>query len=197
MPAQLPLLVVFWGFTATGKSYLARAWAASHHFAYFNTDVVRKQLAQGAGEGPSSALNKGIYRAEFTRQTYDLLIEKAVAALIDGPGGVVLDGSYLVADERTRLAVAMAGRADLRFVFCHCPEPVIQARLAMRAVDPDAVSDGSWAVYLEQKRHYQPPIELNKGQLLVLNTDAPLADLIAWLDKVLLEGEDKPSLDGG
>lgn len=197
MPTQLPLLVVFWGFTATGKSYLARAWSTAHHFAYFNTDVVRKQLARRAGQGPSLAYNKGIYSAEFTRRTYDLLIEKVVAALIEGPVGVVLDGSYLVADERTRLAAAMAGQADLRFVFCHCPETVIQARLAVRAVDPDAVSDGSWAVYLEQKRRYQPPLELTKGQLLILNTDAPLADLLVWLDKALLEGEGRLSSDHG
>lgn len=191
MSAKLPLVIVFWGFTATGKSSLARAWSAIHHFAYFNTDILRKQLANLPLNGRGGfGLGQGIYSAEFSRQTYDLLLAKTLTALTeDGVGGVVLDGSFLALTERARLAAALAGKADLRFVFCQCPENVIQQRLALRVTDPDAVSEGNWAVYLRQKERYDPPGELAEQQLLVLDTTAPLADLCARLDDVFLKNE--------
>lgn len=193
LPAKLPLVIVFWGFTATGKSSLARAWSATHHFAYFNTDILRKQLANLPLNGRGGfALGQGIYSAEFSRQTYDLLLAKTLTALAeDGVGGVVLDGSFLALAERARLVAALAGKADLRFVFCQCPENIIRQRLALRAADPNAVSEGTWAVYLRQKEHYDPPDELAKRQLLVLDTTAPLADLCARLDEAFLKDESR------
>lgn len=193
MPAKLPLVIVFWGFTATGKSSLARAWSTTHHFAYFNTDILRKQLANLPRNSRGGlALGQGIYSAEFSRQTYDLLLAKALTALAeDGVAGVVLDGSFLALAERARLVAALAGKADLRFVFCQCPENIIRQRLALRAADPNAVSEGTWAVYLHQKEHYDPPGELAKRQLLVLDTTAPLADLCARLDEAFLKDDSR------
>ena len=38
-------VVVFCGLIASGKSFVAKAWAQKHLFPYCNTDVVRKELA--------------------------------------------------------------------------------------------------------------------------------------------------------
>jgi len=182
-----PLLLVFWGLTASGKSYLAKAWSVLHGFSYFNTDIVRKELA---GIKPvcctPAAVDQGIYSAGFSHQTYDALITNTESAFaVDGAFCVILDGSYLSRCEREKLIAAFAGKAEIRFILCQCSEDTVRARLALRAADPEAVSDGCWEVYLQQKARMDLPGELAQEQLLVLNTDAPIATLLAQLDDQL------------
>ena len=81
MPGR-PEVWVFFGLIASGKSYLAEAWADRHGFAHYNSDQIRKELAgassvSGRGEAP----NQGIYTPEFSRRTYDELLQRAGVAL--------------------------------------------------------------------------------------------------------------------
>ncbi len=175
-----PVLLVFFGMIAAGKSYLASAWAKQHGVVYYNSDRVRKELAGlKATSGQKEEVDAGIYTPEFSRRTYDALIEHAEENFRKNPQAVVvLDGSYQSAAERALLQKLFAVRVRLLFVYCYCAESVVKERLEIRAGDPDAVSDGTWEIYLSQKKRFQP-IEEDEGlDFLELDTEAPLEQLL-------------------
>lgn len=180
-------VVVFFGLTASGKSFVAKAWAQKHSFPYSNTDVVRKQLAGVKSCGPRpEAIDQGIYSPAFTRLTYDALLSFTEKALDDpAVSCVVLDGSYQARAERDRLRMRFERQARVVFVLCSCKEETIKSRLAQRAIDPAAVSDGSWEVYLRQKKTFAYPQELSVWQLTQLDTDQAVSQLLSNLDEVL------------
>ena len=172
------LLLVFFGMVATGKSYLASAWAQHYEVPYYNSDRVRKEIA---GLNPESCqqeeVDKGIYTPEFSRRTYDALIEYADHHFqADKQACVVLDGSYQSLFERDLLRKHFTGLVQPVFVHCTCSEEVVRNRLDMRVCDPDAVSDGNWQIYLAQKKRFQPVT--SKEHVIELDTDAPLNELI-------------------
>ncbi len=166
---------VFFGLIATGKSTLAQAWAERQGLAYYNSDVVRKELA---GLDPSSSqqdgVDQGIYTKEFSLKTYDALLDHAKTHLEQGRG-VVLDASYQSRSERDRLQ-ALAQHLDLPlyFILCECPEDEMRRRMEQRAKDPNAVSDGRWEIYLQQKERFEVPAELPAAHFITINTNQPL-----------------------
>lgn len=178
MPQPENLLVVFFGMIATGKSYLASAWARHYDLPYYNSDRVRKELAGLApADEQVEEVDQGIYTPEFSRRTYDALIERAAHHFeANKQACVVLDGSYQSLEERNLLRKRFENQVRLVFVHCFCAENVIRRRLQLRASDPDAVSDGSWKIYLAQKKRFQPVTEAE--QVIELDTDAPLEDLV-------------------
>ncbi|MDH3922269.1 MAG: hypothetical protein OES28_05570, partial [Desulfobulbaceae bacterium] len=66
-----------------------------------------------------------------------------------------------------------------------CSEVEMKRRMDERAQDPAAVSDGRWEIYLEQKKRFEPPDELAVPELIIINTQAPLEDLLEELDRKL------------
>lgn len=186
--AAVRRVVVFFGLVASGKSTLAKLWADRHGFPYANSDAVRKGLAGSPGATRGLGLGEGIYSAEFTRRTYDALAGFAVAQLARAPT-VVLDGSYHRREERDRLRQALASQAAVLFVLCHCGEAAVKARLARRALDPHAVSDGDWRVYLRQRERFEAPTELPEGTFFTLCSEEPPQQLARRLDQLLGSGE--------
>ena len=177
-----PDLFIFFGLIATGKSTVAQAWADRQGLRYYNSDVVRKELA---GLSPQAkqreTADQGIYTSEFTARTYAALRERAEQDLAKGRG-VVLDASYQRKSDRDqvrRLAQHLGVR--LYCILCVCPEEEMKRRMAERALDPRAVSDGRWEIYLKQKERFEPPTELSPDQLITLSTDLPLAAVLEQL----------------
>ena len=181
-------VVVFFGLIASGKSFVAKAWAEKHRFPYYNTDVIRKSLAEEQLlRNRGADIDQGIYSPAFSRLTYDTLLHFCEEALADRAAQcVVLDGSYHAREERQRLQSHFEDRAQIIFVCCCCDEATTKTRLAERARDPMAVSDGTWQVYLHQKEVFEEPFELPMRQLLRLDTDQPLFRLLEILDTALL-----------
>ena len=177
-------LLIFFGMTAAGKSYLAARWAGKNSCPHYNTDVVRKELAgiEAAGRR-NDGVGQGIYSKEFSEKTYRELIERAAGDLGSPPAGiVVVDGSYTRKDDRDDLVAAFKDEVDIYFIYCHCEEDVVKARLEKRASDPEAVSDGRWEIYLMQKKSFVPPQEIESAKLLVLDTDRPIEILLQDVD---------------
>ena len=183
MPASL---YVFMGLIASGKSTLAKAFARASALPYYNTDVVRKELA---GKSPASrqgnALNQGIYTPEFSRRTYDTLLDHAGRELTLNRS-VVLDGSYHRRTERQRLVQRAAEcRAPLFFILCRCDDDETARRLALRAKNSHAVSDGTWEIYQRQKESFEFPDELSPSSLIVMDTSGSVAVLLRNLTDIL------------
>ncbi len=181
-------VLVFFGMIATGKSYLAAAWARQHDCPYYNSDRVRKELAGLIPESKqAAAVDQGIYSTQSSRRTYDQLLSLAARDLrADTVTCVVLDGSYQLRSERQRLQDSLASQARVLFVHCLCPEEVVRQRLEIRQHDPQAVSDGRWDIYLQQKSRFELPVEIGPDQLLSLNTNQAIDDLLSLLDEWLV-----------
>ncbi|MFP3984251.1 MAG: AAA family ATPase [Desulfurivibrionaceae bacterium] len=122
-----PDIFIFMGFIASGKSTLARAFSEKRGLPYYNSDVVRKKIAGLQAESRAGdEFGKGIYSQEYTRKTYDGLLDYAAAELQAG-SSVVLDASYSRRRER-KYAVDLAARfgAGCCFIFCQCSEETTQ-----------------------------------------------------------------------
>lgn len=177
-----PELYVFMGLIASGKSTLAAAFAERSSLPYYNTDVVRKQLAGvEPGSRQGAAFSQGIYTPELSRRTYETMLMHAAGHLGQGRS-VVLDGSYMARDEREKVmrCAAQHGAAAL-FILCRCDEEVTRARLEQRRQDPAAVSDGTWEIYQRQKEKMEFPAEMEPDHLLLLDTARPLPLLLDQL----------------
>ncbi len=177
-----PELFIFFGLIATGKSTVAQAWAERNGLSYYNSDVVRKELAGLAPQTHQREIaDQGIYTSEFTAKTYTALLERAEQALRQDRG-VVLDASYQRQADRDRVRM-LAQRLGVRLycILCVCPEEEMKRRMTKRALDPLAVSDGRWEIYLKQKERFEAPKELATDQLITLSTDLPVETVLQQL----------------
>ena len=179
---KTPVLYVFFGMIATGKSTLARKWARHKKLHAYNSDWVRKELAGiTPSESRRQTIDEGIYSREFSRKTYEALREKAEELLQRGDS-VVLDASYQYARDRQELrALAKKCNCQVFFILCQCPEEEMKKRMEAREQDPAAISDGRWEIYLKQKKRFEPPDELGARELISIDTQAPLAALLEKL----------------
>ncbi|PID71954.1 MAG: hypothetical protein CSB34_04720 [Desulfobulbus propionicus] len=183
-------VLVLFGLTASGKSYLGDAFSRKHQIPYYNTDRVRKQLA---GLNPTDArpcaVGKGIYSAEYTTKTYQEMVDRASRDLQQGHCAVLLDGSYSGVVEREAVAnMARENEATVEFVFCTCPQEVVKQRLDERAADENAVSDGRWEIYQYQLQTFAPPELGSADHLTTLDTNQSLDQLIKVLETLLVKG---------
>lgn len=179
-------LLIFFGTTASGKSFLAEKWAASHNYLYLNTDIIRKKLAvRSELNAPPQGIEQGIYSREFTRLTYDTILNEAETAFLSGQAVVAIDGSYIKRTERDRIRARLCDLASCLFIHCVCSEATVKKRLASRAEDQSAVSDGTWEIYLHQQQVLEPPTELEPEHIMTLNTELSLAELMEMLDRTI------------
>jgi predicted kinase len=180
------VLYVFFGMIATGKSSLAQSWARHKQLRSYNSDLVRKELAGiSPTESQRRTINAGIYSRDFSRKTYRALLERAEARLQQGES-VILDASYQFARDRKDLkALAKNLNCQVYFILCQCSEVEMKRRMDERAQDPAAVSDGRWEIYLKQKKRFEPPDELAAPELIIIDTQAPLEDLLEELARKL------------
>lgn len=59
----------------------------------------------------------------------------------------------------------------------------MRERMEQRRHDPQAVSDGRWEVYLQQKARFEMPSELGAEQLITIDTNQGLDALLILLDE--------------
>ncbi len=155
-----PVLIAMSGLSGTGKSTVAIPLAASLGAPRFASDIVRKELAGVSGR-VSAGWREGIYGQDWTRRTYDRLLDLATETLAAGKP-VVLDATFLEGEYRER-AAQVAAAAGVPFVLVEtiCDEDVVAERITRRAERGDAVSDATLAIYQAQRERLQsapPPI---------------------------------------
>ncbi len=185
MPRKIDksMIVVFFGLTGSGKSFLAQRWSSGRGCPYFNSDQVRKELAGVAHDSRHHVpFNEGLYSPEMTRRTYTEMINRAATALAGDEACVVLDGSYATGEQRRQVVDVLGSRCTLFFIHCHCPESVTRKRFQLRAADTGAVSDGRWEIYTGQKNLFVAPEQVDGASLLDLDTDDSIDPLLSRVD---------------
>lgn len=187
--SRVKKVLVLFGLTASGKTYLADALSRKHQLPCYNTDRVRKQLAGlEPTEARPDAVGKGIYSAAYTAKTYQEMLNNAAGDLQQGQETVLLDGSYSGVREREAVVqMAIENGAGAEFVFCTCSQEVVKRRLHTRAADENAVSDGRWEIYQYQLQAFAPPEAGTEGRLTILDTDQPLDLLIKAVESLFFQ----------
>lgn len=183
---HIPVVYVFFGMIATGKSTLSQAWSRHKHLPCYNSDWVRKELAGIKPTDPRrESADSGIYTREFSQKTYTALLDKAKEKLNLG-NSVIIDASYQYAHDRQEIRkLANELKCQVYFILCQCSEAEMKRRMKLREKDPAAVSDGRWEIYLKQKKRFEFPDELSNSELIILDTAAPIEKLLDELTKKL------------
>ncbi|MBT8361309.1 MAG: AAA family ATPase [Deltaproteobacteria bacterium] len=190
MPEKNPdsrRLIIFFGMIAAGKSFLAKEWAYRNQCPYHNSDVIRKELAGCSQNSRQTfAINRGIYSPEYTKKTYDELINRAEKGLQSTVSGcAVLDGSYKNSSDRQSIVSSFSSKATVFFIYCSCSEATIRKRLRSRAADPQSISDGRWEIYQQQKGSFQIPTKIDGAHLLHIYTEKHIDELIKEVDSFI------------
>ncbi len=168
-------VVVIFGLSGSGKSFLARILSEEMGYEWIRSDVIRKELAGITPEKSAKAgFGKGIYTEEMTRKVYEEMVRRAEELLREGKR-VVLDATFL---RRWQRELVRKKLGEPLFILATAGEEEIKKRLSAR-VD---VSDADFGIYLKQKEVFEPP----EGEDYVeLNTERSGEELSSILKKLV------------
>jgi len=155
-----PMLVMTCGLMGVGKSTVAHRMAIALGATLLRTDELRKELAGlPSTASRSEQFGTGIYSAEMTIKTYELLLERSLAALANGQP-VIADASFLRRAERERFAAA-AQRQGVPWLtaLMECPPEIALERLDRRQTMGLDASDGRRELFASQAAVFEPPAE--------------------------------------
>jgi hypothetical protein len=173
-------LWVVCGLSASGKSTIAREMATRLRIGVHSSDVVRKLLAGTPTHEPAPAeFGEGIYTAAQTAKTYETLLGELREELRRGRS-TIADATFSkrrVRDQTRRLARGFG--ANIVFVECICPEPLLRRRLSSR--QGDLVTDARLQHLEAQRRVFEDMQELPDSMHIRVRTDAPIAESLVVL----------------
>ncbi len=169
-----PRVIVVFGLSGSGKSYVARILHEEWGYEWLRSDVIRKELAGiPANEEAKAEFGGGIYTESMTEKVYNLMVSRA-KEVVERGGKVVLDATFLKRWQRKLVKEAFP---DTLFVWVYADEEVVRRRLK----DREDVSDADFGIYLKQKEVFEPPEEVRFVK--VNNTDLPREEVIKNLTK--------------
>ncbi len=161
-----PTMIIMCGLSGTGKGFAARALSDETGIAVLSTDVIRKEIFSiPKNRHIYTGFQKNIYSKAAKAKIYKTLIKKSGEYLKAGRG-VILDATFS-SNVFLKAAKSEAGKRDSFFyvIECTAPERVIKERIKNRSKDKDAVSDATWEIYKNQKKHadkiIKPDMRLN------------------------------------
>ncbi len=171
-----PLMWIVCGLPASGKSTIAAELSAVFDCQVLRSDVIRKTIfAQSTI--PPNAFAVGIYSADATAATYDMLLATASSHL-KKKRCVVLDATFSTATWRTAATqIAEHLRAVPIFVECQAPESILVERLKRRESE-HSISDARLQHLEEFKRQYEPFKQLEDVNHLTVNSGQPLQECL-------------------
>ena len=167
-----PALLVTCGLMGTGKSTIARAISEELGWPRLSSDALRKELASlSPREHRYEKYQQGLYSPDFSRKTYEALLDRARKILEMGDS-LIIDASFMKQRERREAwALAQQAGADFLLIECQLPEGEVRRRLARRVNDTDEPSDGRWELFGAQRKDFDRVEEISPDLHLALRTE--------------------------
>ncbi|MDP6979661.1 MAG: AAA family ATPase [Myxococcota bacterium] len=164
------------GTVGSGKSSVAREFAAACGGVVISSDRTRKQLAGMRPDDHSEAggpPNQGLYATDRTAAVYEALLEGA-ASVSEGGRIAVLDASFTTAYQREAVR-EWAARSGVEVVLLEvqCAKDEALARLAARESSGTDASDAGPEFLAYSLEHFEPPSEWPRESRVVIATDEP------------------------
>ena len=173
------MLIFFYGLTGSGKSTVARFLEETYGAVWIRSDEVRKDLVGiEHTKRHLEAFGKGIYSPEMTEITYREMISRARDTASQGKI-CCLDASFGIKRHRAYV-LKLANKMNIPYILIrtHAPDHTIRKRLDERMETNKGPSDGRWEIYVAQKKHFEPPEEIPKENILDIDTSKPFEDII-------------------
>jgi len=178
-----PVLWVFCGLPASGKSTLARRVASAMFMPLFASDTVRKEDPDFPQAGVE-AFNAGAYRPVLRDRVYARLFNLAQDEIKKGRS-VVLDATFSKAKWReSALLLADDLKAGIVFVECACQHQTIKQRLARRK-SQEGESDARLMHFNDLIAGYEPFGEAMTGVRISIDTDQTVEECV---QEILAQG---------
>lgn len=177
-----PVLWIFCGMPASGKSTLAESVTRALNMPLLQSDALRQPDAN-PGSGAAAPFNTGQYRPVLRDRVYARLLNLAHEHLKSGRG-VTLDATFSASRWRqAAVDLACETGAGLIFVECVCAEETIKDRLMARESSP-GMSDARLMHFEDLREAYTPFADHLRPALVRIDTNQPLsASLFETLDK--------------
>jgi len=152
-----PRLIVIFGLIASGKTTLAKALSQIQGWPVVHSDLVRKTLVGiPATQRVEVPYGQGLYAPAFSGRTYQEMFRQAQTYL-QNRSSVILEGSFMrAADRRQARDLAAACQAEVFFILCSCSAEGTLRRLARRATNNQAISDGRQEILTAQRQVFEP-----------------------------------------
>ena len=177
--------------SGSGKSWLAEQLLESYGAIQLRSDVERKRLLGFEAEAKTkSAVGKGAYSTDITRQTYQRLLELAGLIVQAGPS-VIVDATFLKKSHRAEFKkLALSLNVPFVILDIEASEKVLRSRISKRMKHDKNASEATLAV-LEQQIKSREPIEADEAAATILvNTEQPLE-----LDKLVQQIKNKTTVN--
>ena len=135
-----PLVMVFMGRVASGKSTLAAEVSSELGWRMISSDELRKTLAGvPLHERGDAESRRALYAPAMTERTYETMIREARGSS-DRGHGVILDATFSKRGFRDRLREEL-GDSNVKWIIAEVDEATATERLRKREDRPDVVSD--------------------------------------------------------
>jgi uncharacterized protein len=185
-------LAVVCGVAASGKSTLAAALAERAGATVISSDVVRKRLL---GIDPTSRAPARAYEDDVNSRTYEAL-GRLARRLGKAGDRVVVDATFRFAADRRAFAAARGPAQPGVWIQCRAPASVLADRAAVRATDPQRISDADAGIVGRQIEEWEPLNEIPADRRVVVATDRPTADVVASVAEIFDERLQRTSSKG-
>lgn len=137
------ILIVLSGLPATGKSSVAARLLGHRPGLHLSTDETRERLFPLRAVGPTVK-----YGLDASRATYEEVEGRARGALRAGTSVVILDGTYLRAEDRARAVdLGLEAGAEVLLLELTASEAALRARLRGRRPGVEHHSEADLEVY--------------------------------------------------
>jgi aminoglycoside phosphotransferase family enzyme/predicted kinase len=177
-PVYAASLVAVGGLLASGKSTVADALGAAIGAPVVDADRTRKHLAGAPATSPMCEEPwQGSYCPAFSEKVYDELFRRAAVVLESGRP-VILDASFRSRALRSR-ARDFAACLGVPYVFVECRASEARRHERLEAREQGAnVSDGRLAIDAAFSARFEPVVEIEPSQHLVVDTERPIRDIV-------------------